>query len=870
MLKNLNNLSIRKKFAIAIIPLLVIIIIFDILQIRENYKDYHDSVRLNKAIVLGIEINHAIHELQKERAITTGYLSNSGAIFTEELKRQRSVTDSTLSAYYNEIENPDLDDLVELHQDDIENLNSYFERLSSLRRQVDQFSLTPDEAIDKYSEIDEYGLNTVNRLISESRDKKAAEQVHAIIYFLKVKERASIERAIGTQAFSNQLMNNVTHARLSSLVASQKSYLDAFLTIADQQSINYYFETVSGNDIVEVERMEKILMENENLIEDPGYWYEMMTNKINLLKKTEDFMSENIHEYTESHANASVRTFWTFLMVDLIVGTLTLWLVGYIITNLIRNVQRLEAFTKRVSRGDLSKKVVIPTQDELGQYAKTFNVMVNEIRKSHRALRKAKIKAEYLYENIYKKYAMVFANVEQGIFLLDKNFKISKLYSKAMERIFDNKNIAGEEFSNFMRTRLIPRDLEALEMFMKHLFNPDIDEEVLSQLNPVDQVKIFTETNGVIKDKYIRFSFTRIIRKGEIQNILVTVLDETESVLLQRHLEDSEAKKKQEMEQMLSILKIEPTILKDYISHARETLRSISERYENDKKQDFSELINFTFQTIHSLKGNAMVIDLDIMKNKFHDIEDSIGEIKNKKIAGNDFLTILYEINDADFMLASMSDMLQKVANVYHQISSGGADDLNHTLIETLRSGMDKLNKETGKTTEFTFKNNENIEIPDEYQNPVKDILIQLIRNSIAHGIEEPNIRVSKKKLIKGNISVTLETSSEGQLVIKYKDDGKGLDVDKIIDRASGLNLITKEEEENPSLETVQNILFNEGFSTADKVNTLAGRGHGMNVIKSIVDKYHGDLSLNFKKDRYFEMEIKLPLPEPNKKEKVS
>ena len=67
---------------------------------------------------------------------------------------------------------------------------------------------------------------------------------------------------------------------------------------------------------------------------------------------------------------------------------------------------------------------------------------------------------------------------------------------------------------------------------MKHLFNPEIDEDVVNQLNPVEQVKIFTESGGMVNTKYIRLAFTRIENKsGVIQQIMVSVTDETEGVL---------------------------------------------------------------------------------------------------------------------------------------------------------------------------------------------------------------------------------------------------------------------------------------------------------------------------------------------------
>ncbi|MGB3465361.1 MAG: nitrate- and nitrite sensing domain-containing protein, partial [Cyclobacteriaceae bacterium] len=194
-MKSLYNLPIKAKFGIIIIPLVLIIVFFDIFQIRHQFLDYQDSKRLNKAIILGVEINHVVHEIQKERGISAGYLSTGGSRFSEELAEQRDHTDSTLNAYLSEVDNPSLNDLLELHNEDIDKLNTYFAKLTDIRGVVDNQSITTEQTIDAYAEINDVALNTVNLLINESRDKEVTQEVHAMSYFLKSKEYASIERA---------------------------------------------------------------------------------------------------------------------------------------------------------------------------------------------------------------------------------------------------------------------------------------------------------------------------------------------------------------------------------------------------------------------------------------------------------------------------------------------------------------------------------------------------------------------------------------------------------------------------------------------------------------------------------------------------
>lgn len=861
-MNKLHNLSVKSKFALALLPLIAIIVVFDYLQIQEHYRDYKDSKRLNKAIKVGIEVNHAIHEIQKERGITSGFLSQNLDQFDQALSEQRQKTDSTIQEFLNEIEREELSDLVALHTEDLAFLKSEFEEIVEIREKVDTRLITPKQSINYFSEINDEALKTVNALISESRNRIAAEQLHAIIYFLKAKERASIERAVGTQAFSEGQLDTPTYKEFFSLIAAQDAFINSFLTIANNESIIFFNNNVSGQDVVEVDRMRLLIEQNQELTEDPNYWYQMITTKINLMKETEDFMSERIQKYTSDISDQANTSLLTVLIIDVFVAVLTFVIIAYIVAHLLKDVETLEEFTKKVIGGDLSQKVEIKTRDEIGQYADTFNIMIEEIKKSQFELKKERDKARFLYENIYKQSQVVFENVEQGIFLLNREHKISRLYSKAMQSIFGTKTIAGETLTNFMRTLLIPRDLEALEMFMKHLFNPEIDEDVVNQLNPVEQVKIFTESNGMVHTKYIRLEFTRIEnKKGQIQQIMVTVSDETESVMLQQKLEEADEKKKMEMEQMLSILKIDPALLRGFIVNSRKVLKSISEKYEQHEGEDFSELLTFTFQIIHNLKGNSIVIGLQILTDRFHKIEDAITKLKDSpKVVGNDFLNILYEINEVDIIVGNMGDMLRKVANIYNKFSGEETSDTNYDLIDSLRRGLTTMSEESGKAINFHFNNDKNLNIPKLIQDPIKDVMIQLMRNSIAHGIEAPNVRIAKRKLIKGNITVSLDAEdSDDEIIISYKDDGSGLNTVQIVEKAINKNVITEDRRDTISENEIIELLFSDGFSTNDEVDEYSGRGHGLGVIKSKIQELSGTFEIKYEKGQYFEMIIRVP-----------
>lgn len=137
--------------------------------------------------------------------------------------------------------------------------------------------------------------------------------------------------------------------------------------------------------------------------------------------------------------------------------------------------------------------------------------------------------------------------------------------------------------------------------------------------------------------------------------------------------------------------------------------------------------------------------------------------------------------------------------------------------------------------------------------------LVHLIRNSVDHGIEDPETR---KRLGKGEEgSVILRAYSEGnQVVIDVEDDGSGIDRRAVLRKAVESRLLDGQDLENISTQEVYNFLFLPGFSTSEKVTRTSGRGVGMDVVKKDVEKINGHVEIESWETRGTRISIKIPL----------
>jgi two-component system chemotaxis sensor kinase CheA len=125
----------------------------------------------------------------------------------------------------------------------------------------------------------------------------------------------------------------------------------------------------------------------------------------------------------------------------------------------------------------------------------------------------------------------------------------------------------------------------------------------------------------------------------------------------------------------------------------------------------------------------------------------------------------------------------------------------------------------------------------------ISDSLIHLIRNSIGHGIEEPEERKRLGKSEEGTLTLSARTETDAVL-IEISDDGRGLNYEKIKSKAVSKGLITQEESDKLTKQETSMLIFEPGFSTMDTVTAISGRGVGMDVVKKTLDSIGGAINL--------------------------
>ena len=168
------------------------------------------------------------------------------------------------------------------------------------------------------------------------------------------------------------------------------------------------------------------------------------------------------------------------------------------------------------------------------------------------------------------------------------------------------------------------------------------------------------------------------------------------------------------------------------------------------------------------------------------------------------------------------------------------------------------VSKKLNKTIDFQHSG-DSVEIDKATIEGLTDPLMHIVRNSLDHGIEAPQDRISKGKPEAGLISLGAETSN-GMIIITIVDDGNGINGDKVADKAIKNGLITQEEANNMTFNEKAELVFSPGLSTAEEITDISGRGVGMDVVKTNITSLGGKITLDTKLGEGTTLIISLPL----------
>ncbi len=492
-------------------------------------------------------------------------------------------------------------------------------------------------------------------------------------------------------------------------------------------------------------------------------------------------------------------------------------------------------------------------------------------------------------------------NMPQGVLTVLPGGVIHPEYSAYMETIFETKDIAGQNMMElvFTDTSLGSNDLSQVDAAVGSCIGEDLmNYEFNSHLLVTEFNK--TMPNGALKS--LELSWSPISDDNDVvEKLMLCVRDVTEL----KRLESEAGAQKRELEIIGEILAVSQEKFQDFIESSYKFVAENEEIIRKTPQKDL-DAIGLLFRNMHTIKGNARTYGLLNMTNVVHETEQEYDDLRKdeEKIWDQDALLNqlalvhasideYHKINDVKLgrkgpgrrgnverFLMVEKDQVARAMELIKAANAGDLADARQALSEVERTlrligtekidsvlagiveSMPSLAKELGKEAPQISIADNGIVVRNQAIGLLKNVFTHLFRNSMDHGLETAEARQAAGKSPAGHIQLDVALDAT-QLTMKLHDDGRGLAVGRIRQKAIENGVLNEGETRSP--EEIANLIFASGFSTAEKVTEVSGRGVGMDAVRGFLQKEGGDVAIRFTDNnvgadqRAFELVITLP-----------
>jgi HPt (histidine-containing phosphotransfer) domain-containing protein len=477
----------------------------------------------------------------------------------------------------------------------------------------------------------------------------------------------------------------------------------------------------------------------------------------------------------------------------------------------------------------------------------------------------------------------IFRTVREGLFLVDRDLRIGAAHSDSLQSLLRAPAPAGALLEDLLRPLVDDKTLQAATRFLGLLWKDKINDELIDSVNPLSQVEAhFARPQGGRDTRYLSFSFRRVRSKGGehgSERVLGTVADVTDRVLLAQELEQVRAEHESQAAMLLQVMKIEPPLLEGFLGTLDAACRKANAMLTAPgmAQDDLRRKLNGVFRELHALKGESTALGLGTVSSRIHAMEEILTALRSRQqLAGSDFVPIVVRLDEVLGHASTITQMQQRFAAMRPALAElqasvpdagapGGADVAGAARAPDRQPGLEPLLRQvvrevaTAVGREVRLQTDGLVKVPPFYGAVIKDISIQMIRNSICHGIEPPEERAIAGKPRGGTVRVVFIDQGVDDYGLTVEDDGRGLDYEQILDRALRDGLLKPEQAMQLDRASIFRLIFHPGFTTATTVSEHAGRGVGLDVVTAMIRERGGRIGVSTAPGQYTRFKILLP-----------
>jgi len=766
----LKKMSIKQKLILIMsIPLTVVIL----LASKLAYDSYSNSVnleKLTKIVVLSTKIGSLVHETQKERGLTAGYLGSKGKKFNDKLLNQRNSTNERISELEAFLSEFDSANYSEEFSSKLQEALQQLESIATTRTSVTSLDMSLPKALGYYTTANRYLLDTVSSITKLSSNAKVSQNITSYMSFLLSKERAGIERAVGANTFARDNFGSGMKVKFITLIAEQNAYMDSFIKVSDISSVDYYKSTVEGRAVNEVSKMRNALLNgtDSNFGVEAAFWFEQITEKINMLKNVENYLASALTSAINTELEIAKKEMFIFGLLSAFGIAMTLILARTIAFAILIDVdvvkKGLSDFFGFINyeRDDI-ELLNVKSKDELGMMSKSINENITNTKSNIQADR------ALILDTIRVANSINEGHLDAKIEMSSNNPALNELKNIINEMLFNlNKNISNilgvlNSFSNLdYRPRIENSQLNGIIK--------DLEDNVNILRDSITGILVENKKNGMLLSNSAEVLSSNMNDISSAANSQAASLEETAA-----SLEEITANIRNNSETTIQMTKYGSQVKESVLAGqdlANKTVSSMDEI--NTQTSSITEAITvidqIAFQTnILSLNaaveaatageaGKGFAVVAQEVRNlasrsaeAAKEIKDLVQNAEAKTIEGKKIATDMIEgYDDLNKNISSTIDLIEHVSTASKEQSSG----------------MQQINDAVNNLDHITQKNAQNASDADLIAQNTKEISDIIISNANAKefdgkndiNIEESSNYTKAKELSPENNTVTRKT----------------------------------------------------------------------------------------------------------------
>ena len=566
------------------------------------------------------------------------------------------------------------------------------------------------------------------------------------------------------------------------------------------------------------------------------------------------------------------RTQATLTMVS-IGAVIGLGLLGFVLyRQVVLPIGAMEhKMTAIAASQDYSQRLPIKQMDEVGRSVAAFNRMIEKIQES----------TDQVQQKTADIHAMLHS-IPQGILTIEAGGRIHPEYSEQLKSILEADDFAGQDVNAviFEGSSLGADALSQTDAAIAACIGEDeMNFEFNSHLLPTEIEKCLPNSKVKVLDLHWA---PMCDGAGNVTRLLLCLRDVTELRALAR----AAAAGRRELSLIGEILAVPQEKFQVFIDGAVQFIEHNAHLISKGAADVAarSEVVGLLFRNMHTIKGNARTHGLLQLADLVHRIEDTYDTLR-KGEAEWDTERLHSELNEARSAIAEYDTLNQDklgrrgpgrrgqvdkfymvakeqvqrllqtldradlrdgqslrdaVTEARQAVKRIGTEHLEDALSGVLES-LPQLAHELGKAPPVITIEDSGVVVRNQIVGLLRNTYMHLLRNALDHGIETPEARQSAGKPPAGRIVLSATLDSTG-LRLVLEDDGRGLNLKRIRDKAIAAGLVRADESLSP--QAVASLIFRPGFSTAAQVTEVSGRGVGLDAVKAFVESEGGEVEL--------------------------